>query len=79
MTAIATATASPSDPLRLALLQRFANDLAVARALRDLGDGAWNCCWLYFERPRPVNPDKPEKWVHQMCGGVWERAAMVRP
>lgn len=64
------------EPLRRALLQRLANDLAVARELDrnpDL-DGLWPCCWVSFEMTQRFQADgvRPEglrrvACVHRIC------------
>lgn len=51
--------------IRRSLLQRLANDLAVARKREE--DPEWNhlpsCCWLHFEWPEPGRLA-----VHRLCG-----------
>lgn len=66
------------EPIRRTLLQRLANDLAVARELNDnwaspLG-GTQPCCWIEFtmrDGPRTcqalhrICPDSCPHWHHQ--------------
>lgn len=63
------ATANPDLPGELgrALLQRLANDLAVARALHDgsLEGGCQPCCWVTYPKPGPGAD--VEYWLHRLC------------
>ena len=63
----AVATPDPDPDLRRVLLQRLANDLAVARALSDgqLEGGCWSCCWLTYSCVSP--PGRLERRLHRLC------------
>jgi hypothetical protein len=49
-------------PLRRALLQRLANDLAFMEWIDQNGTREWNCCWVEFH-------NEGLEWIHCLCDG----------